>query len=400
MLNSKATQFTLSPAGEILWQEKVNNPLPGVPVAQLIKGDHPLRPQIKPLEAAPCAGHSETDLMNCFNIWLNGHLQTVLEPLMLLGIAGGDAPSEDDLVGGIAHAVYDGLGIVARESLEDVIAKLDAEKRAELRTKKIRLGPVLVFIPALNKPAAVRLRGLLWSLFHDAPLPASLPADGIVSVAIAPEANPDPAFYRAIGYPLYGGRAVRIDMLDRVINAIYDNAKEGKFQARHEMAEWLGCSIENLYKVLSDMGHTKVFDPAEQPQEEVSQDAVVEPAATEAVPPQEEGTETKPAAEKQPQEKPALATFRLKRGKAFEKPQSGGKKPFTNNRPKQDGAKPHDKSKRDEQKGGFKDKKHKDKKHGGKKKFDDSPRVISIEAKQRQEDSPFAILQQLKKSDG
>ena len=182
--------------------------------------------------------------------------------LVNLEIPEGVEPKED-AVSKIAAKVYKEMGIVAREDLEEVIAELTPETRAELRTKKIRLGPILIFIPELNKPAAVRLRALLWSLFNGRPLPAQVPADGIVSAEIADE-GADPVYYRAIGYPLYGGRAVRIDMLDRVISCIYDHASEGKFQARHEMAEWLGSSIEGLYKVLEAMGHKKIHDPAEE----------------------------------------------------------------------------------------------------------------------------------------
>lgn len=410
MLNSKATQFSLSPAGEILWQEKVNNPLPGISVAKLVKGEHPLCPAIEVISCDATDKHDANALKGSLNIWLNGHMQVTLEPLVLLGVVTG-AAAADDPVAAIAAAVYNGLGIVSREEVEDVIAKLDTEKRAALRAKKIRLGPILVFIPALNKPAAVRLRALLWSLYNDAPLPSQVPADGIVSVRIDEALNPDPAFYRAIGYPLYGGRAVRIDMLDRVISSVYDNAKDGKFQARHEMAEWLGASIENLYKVLTDMGHTKVFDPAEEAAKAV--EAEVKPEDVDAavvavepvVTPETLSSEEQPAIEKSAAKKPELATFRLKRGKAFDRNTAGGGKKPQREFTKKDAAKKAPNASPSDQRGDkntqkFKDKKHKDKKRDGKKPYDDSPRVISIEAKKRQEDSPFAILQQLKKSDG
>ena len=68
---------------------------------------------------------------------------------------------------GIAFQVHEGMGIVPREQLEGLIADLDTDMRRDLRGKKVRLGPILVFIPALNKPAAVRLRALLWGLAHD-----------------------------------------------------------------------------------------------------------------------------------------------------------------------------------------------------------------------------------------
>ncbi len=367
MLEAKASQFTLSAEGQILWQEKLNNPLPGVAVAFLEKGESALKPVLNILDNEHTAKYDNIELKNNLNIWLNDHFSTVLEPLVLLEVPQGAAVN-DDAVSVIADRVYRGLGIVPRGELEDVISKLTPETRVDLRAKKIRLGPILAFIPALNKPAAVKLRALLWSLFNDKGLPAKTPADGIVSAKIDDtDANED--YYRSIGYPLYGGRAVRIDMLDRVISCVYDNAKEGKFQARHEMAEWLGCSIDDLYKVLVSMGHTKVFDPADEAEKDTPE--------TEA--PKEKGDETDQAdKEKSPvASKPELATFRLKKGKAFK--QAGSGKPgFKNaksskpNKPKKDDKK---KSKRKEK----------------------SPRIMSVEAKVNDEDSPFAILQQLKK---
>ena len=236
-------------------------------------------------------------------------------------------------------------------------------------------------MPALKKPAAVRLKALLWALYNDLDLPVSVPADGIVSVRVEDE-NPNLDFYRAIGYPLYGGRAVRIDMLDRVISCVYDHAEKGKFQARHEMAEWLGSSIEDLYKVLEDMGHTKIYDPADHVEEEgaeAADDKSADEAVADEAGAENQAEETKDAKPEEEVKKPELATFRLKKGKAF-KQKSGGKGGFK----KKDAG---DKSKNKKNRDGKKDKKPKQK----------GPRVISAEAKTSDEDSPFAILQQLKK---
>lgn len=400
MLDSKDTQFTLSADGKILWQEKLNNPLPGVEIATLVKGGHPLRPEIEILENGDTASQDKDRLKNVLSLWLNGHFAKVLEPLMLLGV-----PSTGDVteVSSIAARVYDGLGIIQRSEIEDLIVGLDTEKRTQIRAKKIRLGPILVFIPALTKPAAVRLRALLWSIFQGQPLPPKVPADGIVSVKIEDE-NAHEDYYRAIGYPLYGGRAIRIDMLDRVISSIYDGAKDGKFQARHQMAEWLGSTIEDLYKILEAMGHRKIHDPAtEEGKEEGSavgeESATVSEAQVESAPedsavlqPAEgEAKETPPVQAKVP----TLATFQLKRGKAFIK----SKPPFQKNR--KDSGEGYKKKKEGGEKNARSENHKKHKKPDHKKNKDNNqPRVISIEAK-RKDDSPFAILQQLKtKSEG
>ncbi len=368
MLESKASQFTFSPEGQILWQEKLNSPLPGVAVASLSKGKSALRPVINIIECEQTLKYDKTALINSLNIWMNTYLSEVLEPLILLEVPKGVEPKED-LVSQIAAKIYEGMGIVMRADIEDLISGLTVEMRADLRAKHIRLGPVLAFIPALNKPAAVRLKAMLWSIFYGAELPADVPADGIVSFRVEGELEGkklDERYYRAIGYPLYGGRAVRIDMLDRVINSVYENAKSGKFQARHEMAEWLGCSIEDLYKILEAMGHKKIYDPAENISEEEQK-------------PAEHSKELKDKRkDKQDDVKPELATFRLKKGKASGKKDSGKKE-----------------NKKEGKKSNFKKKKmHK---HSDKHKKTSNPRVMSAKAKVSDDDSPFAILQQLKK---
>lgn len=348
MLKAEPKQFSLSDAGEILYRVDASNPLPGTPVARVVKGSSPLSPLVTMEDDLPAV---QEFLLN----WLKGHIATVLEPLVGL-VAVDDAPEP---VKGICACVFQAMGIVPREELEEFIKDLDPDMRKILREKGIRLGPILVFMPALNKPAAVRLRALLWSLDHGKDLPAAVPHDGIVSTAVDPE-KIDPGFYQAIGYPVYGPRAIRIDMLDRVICAVYDGAKEGKFQAKHEMAEWLGSSIEDLYAVLTAMGHRKIHDPAENAEDV------------------KEGEE-KPKAEGKPEGKPELATFALKKGKANEqaKPRSD-KKPY---------------KAQDKKKG-----KKKEPKKGGRKdqKKDQGMRIVSSAPAPKAEDSPFAILEQLK----
>ncbi len=389
MLESKASQFTLSPDGHVLWQEKPNNPVPGVAVAKLEKGEHAMRPKITALENEHTSRHDSNTVKNHLSIWLQTHTQEILEPLTLLETPQG-VEAKQDAVSKIAAKIYDGLGIVPREELEELIAELTPETRVDLRAKKIRLGPVLAFIPILKKPAAVKLRAIFWSLYNDAPLPAKVPADGIVSAKIEDE-NPNEEFYRAISYPLYGGRAVRIDMLDRVISCVYDHADKGKFQARHEMAEWLGCTIEDLYKVLEAMGHTKIHDPADEITPEGAAQGEEKPSAPLDSKVETADTNTPETAEetatKEEIKKPELATFRLKKGKAFQK---GGKSSAQGQGAKKKFDKSTDKQKQSSRK---KDFKSKDKK----KPRDNAPRIISVEAKKSEEDSPFAILQQLKK---
>ena len=373
IINSIDKQILLAENGEILWQKDLTNPRPGEPIAQIVKGDALHLPKCKLIEGELLEGQDIDAVLSFTQGWLERHIKTVLEPLFKL--------LDDDIADGapkqIGEKLFEAMGILPREELATLIQEMSEEGRNSLRSKKIRFGPVIVYLPELNKPAAVRLRALLLSLWDEKELPADVPADGIVSMTID-ELSIDKQYYRAIGYPVYGSRACRVDMLDRVICAVYDSADKGKFQAQHQMAEWLGCSIPDLYLILEAMGHRKVFDPADQVEDTSGVDGETktdEALIASALAPDANSDEEKKPVE---QVKPELATFILKKG--------GGAKKSSQQKPSQN--KFEGKS--------FSSKKGK--KLKGKKPHSNQPRVYKAEAENDPADNPFAILEQLKKA--
>ncbi len=386
ILTSPDKQFSLHADGQIFFQPDTTNPLPGTAVARAVKGESLLKPKAELLDSGLFDGQDVELITTKLQEWLTTSIHLSLESLFRL-VAGDD---HTDSSRAIAESVFESLGIVPRDTLHDDIAKLDEEGRKALRARKVRMGPIIIYMPDLNKPAAIKLRALLLTLWQDKALPAQTPPDGMVSLAIEGK-DIDPDFYSKIGYPVYGPRAVRVDMLDRVICAIYDNADKGVFKAQHKMAEWLGCNIADLYAVLEAMGHTKVSDPIEEKvkadeQETFLSAPVEEEAKEEAVTEVAEATaaETPAVAEVKPVAvKPDLATFRLKRNKPVQehKPRKPFKKEESKDKPKFD-------------KG---DKKFKGKpRDKDKKPRDNHERVFSAKAEAKPEDNPFAILQQLK----
>lgn len=389
VLKSEDKQFKLADDGQILWQADATNPLPGQPIGRVKKGDLLLKPRAEMIDSNLLDGQDKNAVQEKLQEWLDRHIHFALEPLFRL--TGGDDLSAQ--ARGIAFQLQEALGILPRSTLEDLISGLDEEGRKALRARKVRMGPLLVFLPELNKPAAVRLRAQLLTLWQGKELPADVPKDGIVSFTVTDKAI-DADYYRSIGYPVYGPRSIRVDMLDRVVCAVYDSAKDGKFQAQHKMAEWLGSNILDLYAVLDAMGHKLIHDPAaEKAKEEV-------PAAIEApAEPVAEAEAAAPASEEAKSaevKKPELATFRLKRGKA-----DGAERPRAERSPRKEGdkktfggdKKPFNERKKD-------DKKFEKKKGGGKPKRDDredrrEERIYSSNP-QKFEDSPFAVLQNLK----
>jgi len=263
IINSLDKQIILAEDGQIMWQKDLTDPRPGEVFAKIEKGESPLTPSCSLIKTDLLEGQDAEATLKFTHEWLQRHIQSVLEPLFRL--------KDDDIADGapkeIAQKIYDAIGIMPREELQDLIAQMSEEGRNTLRSKKIRFGPIIVYLPELNKPAGVAMQALLLSVWEGKSLPAEKPAEGIVSFSVEGK-DINPNYYRSIGYPVFGPRSIRVDMLDRVICAVYDGADKGKFKAQHQMAEWLGCNIADLYAVLEAMGHRKIYDPADEAEKE------------------------------------------------------------------------------------------------------------------------------------
>jgi ATP-dependent RNA helicase SUPV3L1/SUV3 len=106
------------------------------------------------------------------------------------------------------------------------------------------------------KPAAARLKALLWAVYQgitDIPPP---PAAGLTSLPSDPAV---PAgFYEAAGFRACGPRAVRIDMLERLGEIIRGKGQGGQmpdsFAVSNDMMSVLGCGEDDIAQVLRALG--------------------------------------------------------------------------------------------------------------------------------------------------
>ena len=119
-----------------------------------------------------------------------------------------------------------------------------------------RLGIVIgqhwVFLRGLVKPSALPLRSALWRAEHGAWGALPIPPGGRVSIATVPDI--DPAYYAAIGYPAIGPRAVRIDMLERLMARLHRATTRGAMPPDPTIAPVLGCTIAEADAVLAALG--------------------------------------------------------------------------------------------------------------------------------------------------
>ena len=233
--------FTLAASGQILWR--------GAAVARLLPGERLLDPQVDPLASDLLDPPLRERVRRRLAEWLKRHLEATLGPLLRLrdGAPKG-APR------GLAFALAEGLGSVARRRVAAQVAALTGVERADLSRRGVTLGRQAVFLPGLLKPGPLRLRRLLWSLGHG-PTPEM---DGRPAIALDP--SYPPAVYEACGYQPVARMAVRVDVLHRIAINLARLSDPGPFGLPPELETLLGQGREAAANLLGDLGYVRRGD--------------------------------------------------------------------------------------------------------------------------------------------
>lgn len=179
------------------------------------------------------------------------------------------------LARGIAFQLKENFGVLKREVIADDLKSLDQNARAQLRKYGVRFGAFNIHFPQLLKPAPAELTLALWTLKSGVAAglnPDALPEPPRPGLTSAPADSSVPeAFYRAAGYHVCGPRAIRYDMLERLADLIRPllawrqsrdpeakppagSTGDGGFTTTPEMMSILGCSPDELGKVLKALG--------------------------------------------------------------------------------------------------------------------------------------------------
>lgn len=243
--------FRLDGHGVFYWR--------GNPVADLVAGDVPWRPDVRVRESDMLEPPQRDRVQKRLKTWLDVHLEAVIPQLLQL--------ARSDLSGGargIVFQVLEGLGNAPAEGLRAMVKELDEQGRKDLARVGIRLGTENLYIPQLLKPKPVAMRGLLWSVFHGRFPEEGLPPEGRVQVVRRPETPTE--YDIALGYQRLGGRAIRIDMVERIAALIRQAARNGPFAINPDMLSLAGVDHETFAAILNDLGYRKVGErPADQP---------------------------------------------------------------------------------------------------------------------------------------
>ena len=232
-------QFTLDEDGTIVWE--------GAAVARLAAGPEPLKPAVDVLATDLLDAAGRDAVRRRVAAWVAAHLKATLGGLDSPGAAGVAAPAR-----GILFQLTQGMGSLPAAAARQQLAGLDTDSRHRLAHLGVRLGVESVYMPSLLKPAAQRLRALLWAAHHGHP-PVMPPPPGRVAVAVAP--GLPAGFYEAVGFRPLGRHAVRLDILERFAAAIRALARHGEFSVPPALASMLGLSADDVAGVLASLGY-------------------------------------------------------------------------------------------------------------------------------------------------
>jgi ATP-dependent RNA helicase SUPV3L1/SUV3 len=154
----------------------------------------------------------------------------------------------DELSGaarGILYRLEEGLGTTLAKDAHEQLGSLTADDKDKLEAVGIVLGQTVVFLPALGRGHALLQRTALVQAFVEGKDAPNVPKASSVSIAVRRGANE--RNYAAIGYPVFGPRAVRADVAERVFSAVLEDPAR---MHRGKLAGLLGCPAREVDHVV------------------------------------------------------------------------------------------------------------------------------------------------------
>jgi ATP-dependent RNA helicase SUPV3L1/SUV3 len=263
------TSFVLSNDGTIRWQ--------GEPVAKLEPGEKIFEPRVRLIADEHLTGASLEKVEGRLRAWLKAHVVRTLGPLLEL-----EEPADlQGIARGVAFQIAEALGVLERSRVLQEVRSLDQQARSALRQKGVRFGAYHLYLPALMKPAPRTLAAQLWALKNGGldqkgiDEIAALASSGRTSIPVDTEVAK--GLYRAAGFRVCGGRAVRVDILERLADLIRPaiayvpgqtvgeppaGAAEGDaFVGTVAMTSLVGCAGEDFAQILKSLGYVSEERP-------------------------------------------------------------------------------------------------------------------------------------------
>jgi ATP-dependent RNA helicase SUPV3L1/SUV3 len=235
LVDAEHSRFRADASGKILDAET------GRAIAVLTRGPDPLHPEVRlALDLASSGARSR--LQRRLVAWARDLVSELFAPLRGPELAELSGPAR-----GLVYQLEQSLGTVLADDARAQLDALDERDRRLLASAGVELGSVVVFVrPLLRRPELEKRAALVTAYARSEIV---LPAPGAVSVAVGERAPR--AAYLALGFPVFGPRAIRADVAERVHRAVTATEPEPDVLAR--AASSFGCKRADAEKVLREL---------------------------------------------------------------------------------------------------------------------------------------------------
>lgn len=249
MYKAPNSEFDFSPEGVLTWN--------GDAVGKLAAGHDIFSPKVAPHVSDEAGDDVREKVERRLAAYVEQTVLATCGPLLALR-------SDEELAGvgrGFAYRLVEAMGVLRRTEVADEVKALDQDARRPLRKHGVRFGQYCVFVPAVLKPAATRMRVVLRSLMSGA-APNAL-ASGLVTIPVEKDVPPESYVFN--GYYPAGSRAVRADMLERLADMLREQDRRNGFEATADMLSITGLSLEQFASVMEALGYRAVRGERERP---------------------------------------------------------------------------------------------------------------------------------------
>lgn len=246
--------FSLENDARLMWK--------GQPVGKAVKGRDALHPAVQVSVHETLDSALVEQVKNKLSAWLDFYLNKTAAPLFNALRVFDEEKQASGAVRGILWQTVERLGTIPRANVRDLIKAMndDAEKAADdkkvLARAGVRLGYDFVFFPMLLKPAAQRVCALLWKIGNEkTQYPTGFAVDGKMSIPV--EKGVPHALYLVQGYVLAGGRAIRVDVMERFTAKLREVTRQEKGKPRPlplELLSLAGLKRDEAADVFSHLG--------------------------------------------------------------------------------------------------------------------------------------------------
>jgi ATP-dependent RNA helicase SUPV3L1/SUV3 len=260
LAEAQDSAITLSEHAQLWWS--------GAVVARLSAGPHPLQPSVTLLADDLLKGELRALMHARLEGWVADHIARLLEPLIALKKAAearnaaGDNDWLPGLARGLAFRLAENLGLLPADEKNETDLRAAAKP---LRMFGVRTGRKTIFLPLLIKPAPSALAAMLWAVHERLEHIPSPPAPSLTSFALDPENRSEEtdAFLEAAFFALLAGRAVRIDIVERIEEALSNavTSAANSEESLNLIVSLLGCSRDEAEAVATALGYRRIERP-------------------------------------------------------------------------------------------------------------------------------------------